>query len=104
MHAVAVSSDKGPIQLLLASVEFKFWQLYEPIFSNLIRARPSNLNFTAGTDNQTIDIILQLTKLCLSMGTFIFQKQYYSQIRGTPMGSPLSSIISEIVLGFLDMD
>ncbi|UYV79141.1 hypothetical protein LAZ67_17001224 [Cordylochernes scorpioides] len=43
-----------------------------------------------------------LTKLCLSMGTSTFQKQYYSQIRGTPMGSPLSSIISEIVLGFLD--
>ncbi|UYV84798.1 hypothetical protein LAZ67_X003561 [Cordylochernes scorpioides] len=34
--------------------------------------------------------------------TFTFNHQHYKQIRGTPMGSPLSSIVAEVVMGSLD--
>ncbi|UYV65791.1 hypothetical protein LAZ67_3005470 [Cordylochernes scorpioides] len=95
-----ISSLSPPPQHIMAS--FDITSLYLSLPHSLITDSLHSFLSTAGTDNQTIDIILQLTKLCLSMGTFTFQKQYYSQIRGTPLGSPLSSIISEIVLSFLD--
>ncbi|UYV79890.1 hypothetical protein LAZ67_18000989 [Cordylochernes scorpioides] len=84
-----ISSLSPPPQHIMAS--FDITSLYLSLPYSLITERV-----------YTPFLVQQLTKLCLSMGTFTFQKQYYSQIRGTPMGSPLSSIISEIVLGFLD--
>ena len=45
--------------------------------------------------------ILELLDLCLST-EFSFQNCYYRQISGTPMGSPLSSILAEAVMQDLE--
>ncbi|UYV76635.1 hypothetical protein LAZ67_14001541, partial [Cordylochernes scorpioides] len=36
------------------------------------------------------------------MNTFTFSQNHYRQIKGSPMGSPLSSIVAEIVLLQID--
>ncbi|UYV67704.1 hypothetical protein LAZ67_5001653 [Cordylochernes scorpioides] len=46
--------------------------------------------------------ILKLTKICLKSTTVKFTGEYYNQIKGTPMGSPLSTILAEIVLSTID--
>ncbi|UYV69718.1 hypothetical protein LAZ67_7000435 [Cordylochernes scorpioides] len=46
--------------------------------------------------------ITNLANICLSMGTFTYNYQFYRQIRGSPMGSPLSTIAAEIVMTRLD--
>ncbi|UYV65693.1 hypothetical protein LAZ67_3005160 [Cordylochernes scorpioides] len=50
------------------------------------------------TKESKADYIVNLTSLCLDMNIFTFNQQYYKQIRGSPMGSPLSSIVAEIVM------
>jgi hypothetical protein len=42
--------------------------------------------------------IMKLLKLCLSSTYFKFQNNYYGQIEGTAMGSPLSPIVAELFL------
>ena len=44
------------------------------------------------------DSILKLVKLCLESTVFSFDNQLYKQIKGTPMGSPISVVIAEIVM------
>ncbi|UYV65004.1 hypothetical protein LAZ67_3002762 [Cordylochernes scorpioides] len=46
--------------------------------------------------------ILKLTEICLKSTTVKFTGEYYNQIKGTPMGSPLSTILAEIVLSTID--
>ncbi|UYV60784.1 hypothetical protein LAZ67_1002292 [Cordylochernes scorpioides] len=46
--------------------------------------------------------ILKLTEICLKSTTVKFTEEYYNQIKGTPMGSPLSTILAEIVLSTID--
>ncbi|UYV72180.1 hypothetical protein LAZ67_9002115 [Cordylochernes scorpioides] len=53
-------------------------------------------------DSHTSSTIVQLTKTCLSMNTFSFLQHHYRQFRGSPMGSPLSTIIAEIVMTRID--
>ena len=48
-----------------------------------------------------IQDILDLLDLCLST-EFCFQNNYYRQISGTPMGSPLSSFLAEAVMQDLE--
>ena len=48
-----------------------------------------------------IQNILDLLDLCLST-EFCFQNNYYRQISGTPMGSPLSSFLAEAVMQDLE--
>ena len=42
--------------------------------------------------------ILSLLDLCLNRTYFGFRNEIYHQKRGTPMGSPISVVVSEIVL------
>jgi len=39
---------------------------------------------------------MKLTKLCLEASSFQWNSEYYRQIRGCPMGSPISVAISEL--------
>ena len=42
------------------------------------------------------DEILSLVKLCLTSTAFKWNEEFYSQIKGTPMGSPISVVLAEI--------
>ena len=46
--------------------------------------------------------LIQLVKLCLSATTFKFNGVLYKQISGLPMGSPISVVLSEIVMQHIE--
>ncbi|UYV72472.1 hypothetical protein LAZ67_9003283 [Cordylochernes scorpioides] len=46
--------------------------------------------------------ITSLSQICLNMSTFTFDHIHFKQIRGSPMGSPLSSIAAELVMTRID--
>ncbi|UYV71172.1 hypothetical protein LAZ67_8002021 [Cordylochernes scorpioides] len=83
-------------------VSFDVTALYLSLPHSLILNKLQSFLKLAGIQDQTITLITQLTSLCLSISTFTFNHQHYKQIRGTPMGSPLSSIVAEVVMGSLD--
>ncbi|UYV82816.1 hypothetical protein LAZ67_22000969 [Cordylochernes scorpioides] len=83
-------------------VSFDVTALYLSLPHTLILNKLQSFLKSAGIQDQTITLITQLTSLCLSISTFTFNHQHYKQIRGTPMGSPLSSIVAEVVMGSLD--
>ncbi|UYV71021.1 hypothetical protein LAZ67_8001448 [Cordylochernes scorpioides] len=83
-------------------VSFDVTALYLSLPHALILNKLQSFLKAAGIQDQTITLITQLTSLCLSISTLTFNHQHYKQIRGTPMGSPLSSIVAEVVMGSLD--
>ncbi len=60
----------------------------------------NNTSWQTKTQLNTQDM-LDLLDLCLST-EFCFQNNYYRQISGTPMGSPLSSFLTEAVMQDLE--
>ncbi len=60
----------------------------------------NNTSWQTKTQLNTQDM-LDLLDLCLST-EFCFQNNYYRQISGTPMGSPLSSFLAEAVMQDLE--
>ncbi|UYV84754.1 hypothetical protein LAZ67_X003339 [Cordylochernes scorpioides] len=54
------------------------------------------------TDLTIINKIEKLCRLCLEMNVFSFDGQWFQKIRGSPMGSPLSTIVAELVMPRLD--
>ena len=46
--------------------------------------------------------ILELITICLDATLFVYNNKYYKQIKGTPMGSPVSVVIAEIVMQKLE--
>jgi hypothetical protein len=46
--------------------------------------------------------ILRLIELCLHASSFQYNQRVYKQIKGTPMGSPVSVVIAEIVVQALE--
>ncbi|UYV73792.1 ACSF2 [Cordylochernes scorpioides] len=83
-------------------VSFDVTALYLSLPHTLIIDKLQSFLKSAGIQDQTITLIIRLTSLCLSISTFTFNHQHYKQIRGTPMGSPLSSIVAEVVMVSLD--
>ncbi|UYV71681.1 hypothetical protein LAZ67_9000026 [Cordylochernes scorpioides] len=54
------------------------------------------------TDPVKTNSITSLSQICLNMSTFTFDHIHFKQIRGSPMGSPLSSIAAELVMTRID--
>jgi len=46
--------------------------------------------------------LLKLIQLCLSASTFKFNEQLYKQLSGLPMGSPVSVVLSEITMQYIE--
>ena len=69
----------------------------KPITNELLTNKDSRESRT----NLDKDDILDVLNLCLST-EFSFQNSYYTQISGTPMGSPLSSFLAEAVMQDLE--
>jgi hypothetical protein len=57
-------------------------------------------NYTDLTEHTALDAaeVLMLTKLCLESCTFQWNNNFYKQIRGCPMGSPISVVIAELTM------
>ena len=48
------------------------------------------------------DLLINLLKLCVKNVQFLFNKQYYPQIDGVAMGSPLGPILANIFVGYIE--
>ena len=48
--------------------------------------------------SMTIKQIISLLEFCLNSTSFVFQGQYYQQVEGAAMGSPLSPIVANIFM------
>ena len=48
--------------------------------------------------SMTIKQIISLLEFCLNTTSFVFQGQYYKQVEGAAMGSPLSPIVANIFM------
>ncbi|UYV63496.1 hypothetical protein LAZ67_2004311 [Cordylochernes scorpioides] len=53
-------------------------------------------------DTLTAETVVELTSICLGMSTFTFDTQFFKQTKGSPMGSPLSTVVAEVVMRSLD--
>ena len=51
--------------------------------------------------SMTIKQIISQLEFCLNSTNFVFQGQYYQQVEGAAMGSPLSPIVANIFYGAL---
>ncbi|UYV68779.1 hypothetical protein LAZ67_6000827 [Cordylochernes scorpioides] len=52
--------------------------------------------------NKDQKVVSELFNICLGMNTLEFNGRFFLQIRGSPMGSPLSTTAAEIVMSYLD--
>lgn len=74
-----------PIELAIKSIKEKW---------NLIK------NFTAIPEKEFIEA----TKLCLNSTFFQFNNQFFSQIYGVAMGSPISATIANLVMEYVEVN
>ena len=65
---------------------------------NMIKEKLTNDTTLQQRTSMTIDHITTLLEFCLRSTSFVFQGQYYQQMEGTAMGSPLSPIVANIFM------
>ena len=66
---------------------------------NIIKEKLANDSTLHQRTSMTIDHISTLLEFCLRSTSFVFQGQYYQQMEGAAMGSPLSPIVANIFHG-----
>ncbi|UYV83394.1 hypothetical protein LAZ67_23000867 [Cordylochernes scorpioides] len=81
---------------------FDVTSLYISLPHSLITDSLERFLGSQSVDPHTASSIAQLTKLCLNMNSFTFLENHYRQIKGSPMGIPLSSIIAEVAMSEID--
>ena len=65
---------------------------------NIIQQRLTKEQDPQKKTSMTIKQIISLPEFCLSSTSFVFQGQYYQQVEGAAMGSPLSPIVGYIFI------
>ena len=65
---------------------------------NIIREKLANDTALHQRTSMTIDHITTLLEFCLTSTSFVLQGQYYQQMEGAAMGSPLSPIVANIFM------
>ena len=71
--------------------------LIQPVI-NIIKQRLANDKELQQRTTMSISHIINLLEVCLKSTSFVFQGQYYQQLEGAAMGSPLSPIVANIVM------
>ncbi|UYV71444.1 hypothetical protein LAZ67_8003217 [Cordylochernes scorpioides] len=84
-------------------VSFDVEALYPSLPHSLILKTTKTFLDNNKIDPNTIDKIIGLITLCLRVNIFTFDQKQYKQIKGSPMGSPLSTPLAEIVMRELDL-
>ncbi|UYV80055.1 hypothetical protein LAZ67_18001540 [Cordylochernes scorpioides] len=85
--------------------KFKFdvVSLYPSLPHDLIVDSLRSFLADSHVDYHTPSKIIELTHLCLQSSVCSFNSQFFLQIKGSPMGNPLSSAAAEIVMRSIDM-
>ena len=65
---------------------------------NIIQQRLATDQDLQNRTSMTIKHIINLLEFCLNSTSFVFQGQYYQQMEGAAMGSPLSPIVANIFM------
>ena len=65
---------------------------------NIIKEKLTNDTELHQRTSMTINHITTLLEFCLKSTSFVFQGQYYQQMQGAAMGSPLSPIVANIFM------
>ena len=65
---------------------------------NIIHQRLTTDQDLKNRTSMTIKHIINLLEFCLNSTSFVFQGQYYQQMEGAAMGSPLSPIVANIFM------
>ena len=65
---------------------------------NIIQQRLATDQDLQNRTSMTIQHIINLLEFCLNSTSFVFQGQYYQQMEGAAMGSPLSPIVANIFM------
>ena len=65
---------------------------------NIIHQRLTTDQDLKNRTSMTIKHIINLLEFCLNSASFVFQGQYYQQMEGAAMGSPLSPIVANIFM------
>ena len=65
---------------------------------NIIKEKFANDTALHQRTSMTIDHITTLLEFCMRSTSFVFQGQYYQQMEGAAMGSPLSPIVANIFM------
>ena len=65
---------------------------------NIIQQRLAKEKDLQRRTSMTIKHIISLLEFCLNRTSFVFQGQYYQQMEGAAMGSPLSPIVANIFM------
>ncbi|UYV70573.1 hypothetical protein LAZ67_7003560 [Cordylochernes scorpioides] len=81
---------------------FDVSSLYLSLPHHLIIDSLNQFLVSINTDPVKTNSITSLSQICLNMSTFTFDHIHFKQIRGSPMGSPLSSIAAELVMTRID--
>ncbi|UYV84028.1 hypothetical protein LAZ67_X000907 [Cordylochernes scorpioides] len=87
-------------ELIMCS--FDVVSLYLSLPHQLIIESVTEFLIDLNTDITIINKIEKLCRLCLDLNVFSFDGQWFQQIRGSPMGSPLSTVVAELVMSRLD--
>ena len=88
----------------LASLDVKslFTCIPHDFAINAMKIALQNSNFISSTTLLNSDEILRLVQICLSSTTIQWNNKIYSQITGTPMGSPISVVVAGLSMQFLE--
>ena len=69
-----------------------------PPVLKIIQEKVANDKDLQQRTNMSIKNIIKLLEFCLRTTYFVFQGQYYEQVEGATMGSPLSPIVANIFM------
>ncbi|UYV73134.1 hypothetical protein LAZ67_10001919 [Cordylochernes scorpioides] len=94
-------SQLNPAQELIMC-SFDVVSLYLSLPHQFIIESVTEFLIDLNTDITIINKIEKLCRLCLDLNVFLFDGQWFQQIRGSPMGSPLSTVVAELVMSRLD--
>ena len=93
-----------PDNHILVSFDVKalFTSLPQPLIIDCVTSFLDNNADVFDTTRLNTRELLLLTRLCLDAGVFQYDKEIYKQIKGTPMSSPVSVVLAEIVMQHIE--